>query len=102
MTQGWRDGHSRSRGSFAAAGQAAKCTRNDAVKPRSNATCLDRQDRLPGRPNRSRQRVRAALRAEIARTVSAPHEIDDEMRHLHSVLGSPGFESRPRTETPVS
>jgi RNA polymerase sigma-70 factor (ECF subfamily) len=52
--------------------------------------------------HRLRQRFRAALRAEIARTVSAPHEIDEEMRHLHSVLGSPGFESRPRTETPVS
>jgi RNA polymerase sigma-70 factor (ECF subfamily) len=49
--------------------------------------------------HRLRQRFRMALRAEIARTVGAPHEIDEEMRHLHAVLGFPGFDSRVRGET---
>ncbi len=38
--------------------------------------------------HRLRQALRAALRAEIARTVSAPHEIDDEFRHLRTVLAN--------------
>lgn len=49
--------------------------------------------------HRLRQRFRAALRAEIARTVSAPHEIDVEMAHLHAVLGHPGFDSTKSSET---
>ncbi|HUQ09234.1 MAG TPA: sigma-70 family RNA polymerase sigma factor [Steroidobacteraceae bacterium] len=36
--------------------------------------------------HRLRARFRELLRAEIARTVSAPHEIDDELRHLLQVL----------------
>lgn len=35
---------------------------------------------------RLRQRYREILRREIARTVSAPHEIDEELRHLCNVL----------------
>jgi DNA-directed RNA polymerase specialized sigma24 family protein len=35
---------------------------------------------------RLRGKLREALRAEIARTVSAPHEIDTEMSHLIAVL----------------
>jgi len=36
--------------------------------------------------HRLRQRYREILRREIARTVSAPHEIDEELRHLCNVL----------------
>lgn len=36
--------------------------------------------------HRLRQRYREIVRAEIARTVSAPHEIDEELRHLCKVL----------------
>jgi DNA-directed RNA polymerase specialized sigma24 family protein len=36
--------------------------------------------------HRMRQRYRELLRREIARTVSAPHEIDEELRHLCNVL----------------
>ena len=36
--------------------------------------------------HRLRQRFREKLRQEIARTVSAPDEIDDEMHYLHRVL----------------
>src|SRR5215470_6968355 len=35
---------------------------------------------------RLRQRYREILRREIARTVSSPHEIDEELRHLCNVL----------------
>ncbi len=38
--------------------------------------------------HRLRQALRTALRAEIGRTVSAPHEIDDEVRHLRKVLAN--------------
>jgi DNA-directed RNA polymerase specialized sigma24 family protein len=37
---------------------------------------------------RLRHRFREALRAEIARTVSAPHEIDEELAHLRAALAS--------------
>jgi RNA polymerase sigma-70 factor (ECF subfamily) len=37
---------------------------------------------------RLRQRFRELLRAEIAHTVANPSEIDDELRHLVSVMGS--------------
>ena len=33
-----------------------------------------------------RQKLREHLRAEVRRTVSAPHEIDGEMAHLHQIL----------------
>ncbi len=36
--------------------------------------------------HRLRQAFRAALRLEISRTVSAPHEIEEELRHLRTVL----------------
>lgn len=36
--------------------------------------------------HRLRQRYREIVRREIARTVSAPHEIDEELRHLCNVL----------------
>jgi len=36
--------------------------------------------------HRLRQRFKALVRQEIANTVSAPHEIDDEMAHLQKVL----------------
>lgn len=36
--------------------------------------------------HRLRGRFRELLRAEIAKTVSAPHEIDEELRHLLQVL----------------
>ncbi|HOA60961.1 MAG TPA: sigma-70 family RNA polymerase sigma factor [Verrucomicrobiota bacterium] len=37
--------------------------------------------------HRLRARYRALLRAEIARTVSAPEEIDEEIRHLFTAFG---------------
>ncbi|MBL9188856.1 MAG: sigma-70 family RNA polymerase sigma factor [Opitutaceae bacterium] len=40
--------------------------------------------------HRLRQALGAALRAEISRTVSAPHEIEAEVRHLRDVLTSHG------------
>ena len=36
--------------------------------------------------HRLRQRYREIVRREIARTVSAPHEIDEELRYLYKVL----------------
>ena len=36
--------------------------------------------------HRLRQTLRAALRREIGRTVSAPHEVEEELRHLREVL----------------
>ena len=36
--------------------------------------------------HRLRQRYREIVRREIARTVSAPHEIDDELRYLRNIL----------------
>ena len=40
--------------------------------------------------HRVRQRFREELRAAVARTVSAAHEIDAELAYLHRVLSSPG------------
>ena len=40
--------------------------------------------------HRVRQRFREELRRAVARTVSAAHEIDDELAYLHRVLSSPG------------
>jgi RNA polymerase sigma factor (sigma-70 family) len=42
--------------------------------------------------HRLRQDYRAKLREEIARTVSAPNQIDDELRHLRKVLAKIGRE----------
>ena len=49
---------------------------------------------------RLRQQFRERLELHIARTVSAPHEIAEEMRHLYEVLASPGFPSE--TSPPIS
>ena len=40
--------------------------------------------------HRLRQRFKAAIRQEVAATVSAPHEIDQEMNHLQQVLMDKG------------
>jgi DNA-directed RNA polymerase specialized sigma24 family protein len=40
--------------------------------------------------HRMRRRFRAAVRQEVAATVSAPHEIDEEMNHLQAVLMDKG------------
>ena len=40
--------------------------------------------------HRLRRRFRAAVRQEVASTVSAPHEIDEEMVHLQQVLMDKG------------
>ena len=40
--------------------------------------------------HRLRQRYRKLLRNEIAQTVATPAEVDDELRHLFTVLGRPG------------
>jgi RNA polymerase sigma-70 factor (ECF subfamily) len=37
--------------------------------------------------HRLRARYREILRAEIADTVSSPHEVDEEIRHLFSTFG---------------
>jgi RNA polymerase sigma-70 factor (ECF subfamily) len=42
--------------------------------------------------HRLRRRLRALVRGEIARTVSAPHEIEGEMAHLQQVLMDRGSE----------
>ena len=44
--------------------------------------------------HRLRQRFRAAVREEVAATVSAPHEIDAEMNHLQQVLMDKGVDWR--------
>jgi DNA-directed RNA polymerase specialized sigma24 family protein len=49
--------------------------------------------------HRLRQAFRAALRAEIAQTVSAPHEIDAELRHLRAVLATQELDSDATGET---
>jgi len=42
--------------------------------------------------HRLRRRLRALVRGEVARTVSAPHEIESEMSHLQQVLMDRGSE----------
>jgi RNA polymerase sigma factor (sigma-70 family) len=42
--------------------------------------------------HRLRQRFKAAVREEVAATVSAPHEIDQEMDHLQNVLMNRGID----------
>ena len=44
------------------------------------------EEALRSRIARVRQRIRSFIRAEISRTVSAPHEIDEEMAWLFQVL----------------
>jgi DNA-directed RNA polymerase specialized sigma24 family protein len=47
--------------------------------------------------HRLRRRLRTLVRAEVGRTVSAPHEIDDEVAHLQSVLMDRGSELRAKS-----
>src|SRR5262245_7069140 len=49
--------------------------------------------------HRLRQEFRAALRLEIGQTVSAPHEIEEELRHLQSVLLNQAHEMGESSET---
>ena len=49
--------------------------------------------------HRVRRRFRELVREQVARTVSAPHEIDLEMQHLQQVLLDKGSEFSPRNET---
>ena len=41
---------------------------------------------------RLRQQFREALESQIAKTVSAPHEVAEEMAHLYAVLAHPGYD----------
>jgi RNA polymerase sigma-70 factor (ECF subfamily) len=49
--------------------------------------------------HRLRQAFRAAVRAEIGQTVTAPHEIEIELRHLRAVLADPNVELAPPAAT---
>lgn len=49
--------------------------------------------------HRLRQAFRSAMRMEIGQTVSAPHEIDQELRHLRAALANHDFDSEPTSET---
>jgi DNA-directed RNA polymerase specialized sigma24 family protein len=49
--------------------------------------------------HRLRRRLRALVREEVARTVSAPHEIESEMAHLQKVLMDRGSEFGADNET---
>jgi hypothetical protein len=49
--------------------------------------------------HRMRQRFRMFVREEIAGTVSAPHEIEEEMAYLHQVLSDPGHDMGPTSRT---
>lgn len=48
--------------------------------------------------HRLRQRFREVLRTAVARTVSAPHEVDDELRYLGSLLAKEN--TTPRNSAP--
>jgi RNA polymerase sigma-70 factor (ECF subfamily) len=52
--------------------------------------------------HRLRQRFKALVRQEIANTVSAPHEIEQEMSYLQQVLMDRGNEFRANQEPPGS
>ena len=47
--------------------------------------------------HRLRRRLRALVRAEVVRTVSAPHELESEMTHLREVLMDRGSELRAKS-----
>ncbi len=49
--------------------------------------------------HRLRRRFRELVREQVARTVSAPHEIEIEMQHLQHVLLDKGSELSPGGET---
>ena len=44
--------------------------------------------------HRLRERFRELLRVAVASTVSAPHEVDDELRYLHTLMSNPASENR--------
>lgn len=44
------------------------------------------------RVHRFRQSFRDCIESEVARTVSTPHEVADELDHLERILSHPGFE----------
>ncbi|MBL9146657.1 MAG: sigma-70 family RNA polymerase sigma factor [Verrucomicrobiaceae bacterium] len=46
------------------------------------------------RVHRFRQRFREHIESEVARTVSEPHEVAEELRYLERVLLDPGFEMK--------
>jgi RNA polymerase sigma-70 factor (ECF subfamily) len=54
--------------------------------------------------HRLRQRFKLLVRQEVANTVSAPHEIDEEMTHLQRVLmdrgNDPGLDPKPSAAIP--
>lgn len=45
---------------------------------------------------RFRARFRELIESQVARTVTAPHELIDELAHLERVLADPSFETPPR------
>jgi RNA polymerase sigma-70 factor (ECF subfamily) len=49
--------------------------------------------------HRLRGSFRASLRMEIGQTVSAPHEVDEELRHLRAVLAGPDLNAESPNET---
>jgi RNA polymerase sigma-70 factor (ECF subfamily) len=49
--------------------------------------------------HRLRQAFRGALRREISRTVSAPHEVEQELRHLRAVLSDHSHDFEAHAET---
>ncbi|HET6410239.1 MAG TPA: sigma-70 family RNA polymerase sigma factor [Chthoniobacteraceae bacterium] len=49
--------------------------------------------------HRLRQAFRAALRREISHTVSAPHEVEEELRHLRAVLSDHSHDFDAHVET---
>ena len=55
---------------------------------------------LKSEVHRLRQRFRGLVRQEVASTVSAPHEIDEEMAHLQEVLMDRGSDFAPRLKPP--
>jgi RNA polymerase sigma-70 factor (ECF subfamily) len=62
-------------------------------QPRYEEAALQARLSLPALKtavHRVRQRFREELRAAVARTVGAAHEVDTELAYLHRVLSSPG------------
>ena len=70
--------------------ETLKCFLTSRRAPPSYEDAARALDLLPGTVkteiHRLRQAFRAALRLEVSRTVSAPHEIEEELRHLRAVL----------------
>src|SRR5438132_7851613 len=62
------------------------------------------QSALKSELHRLRQRFKTLVRQEVANTVSAPHEIDEEMKHLQEVLMDRGhnFGANVKPSPPLS